>query len=226
MPDALLTAEPRTETGSRPAGRIRREGRVPAVVYGLGTDTLSVTVPARELQHILSGASGMNTVITLKVEGTDQLALARQIQRHPVKGTLMHVDFVRVRADQAIAAEVPVHLVGEAEGAKLGGLLEQSLFTISVEALPAAVPASIEYDVTSLQMSDQVHVRDLVVPADVTITNDPDDLVVQVAVPRGVEAEEAAEGEEVEGEGAAAADSAPMAIGQAQSELVVRRSSG
>ena len=207
MPDALLTAEPRIEMGTRPAGRLRRQGRVPAVVYGLGTDTLSVTVPARELQHILSGASGANTVITLKVEGSDQLALARQIQRHPVKGTLLHVDFVRVRADQAIAAEVPVHLVGEAEGAKIGGLLEQTLFTISVEALPASVPASIEYDVTALQMGDQVHVRDLVVPGDVTITVDPDELVVQVAVPRGIDAEEeAAEGEAVEGEAAPAAE--------------------
>src|SRR5512139_2612209 len=94
--ETMLTARPRTEIGSAPAGRIRREGLVPAVVYGLGTETLSVSVSARELQHILSGASGANSLITLRLDGGEQLALARQIQRHPVKGTLTHVDFIRV----------------------------------------------------------------------------------------------------------------------------------
>ena len=209
MPDATLTANPRNETGSRPAGRLRREGLVPAVVYGLGSETMSVTVPARELQHILSGGSGANTVITLQIGSDTQLALARQIQRNPVKGTLLHVDFVRIRADVKVAAEVPLHLEGEAEGVKNGGLLEQMVFAISVEALPADVPPAITLDVSALDMGDQVHVRDLVVPASVTITLDPDDLVVQVVQPRGMdlgEEAEAAEGEEgAEGEAAPAA---------------------
>ena len=89
------------------AGRLRRQGLVPAVVYGLGDENVPVTVVARELQHILSGGAGANTLITLRVDGADQLALARQIQRHPVKGALVHVDFVRVRADQTIAASTP-----------------------------------------------------------------------------------------------------------------------
>ena len=124
MPDdVVLQAEPRTERGSRPAGRLRRAGQVPAVVYGLGGDTLAVTVPARELDHIL--AHGVNTLITLKLDGDDQLALARQVQRHPTRGDLVHVDFVRVSTDVAIAAEVALHLVGEAVGVRDGGLLEQ-----------------------------------------------------------------------------------------------------
>jgi large subunit ribosomal protein L25 len=209
MPDAVLTANPRPETGSRPAGRLRREGLVPAVVYGLGSDTMSVTVAARELQHILSGGSGANTVITLKIGSETQLALARQIQRNPVKGTLVHVDFVRIRADVKVAAEVPLHLEGEAEGVKNGGLLEQMVFAISVEALPADVPPAVTLDVSALDMGDQVHVRDLVVPDSVTITLDPDDLVIQIVQPRGMdlgEEGEAAEGEEgAEGEGAPAA---------------------
>ena len=213
MPDALLTTNPRTETGSRPAGRLRRAGLVPAVVYGLGDETVSVTVSARDLQHILTGGSGANTVITLQIDGGTQLALARQIQRNPVKGTLLHVDFVRIRADVKVAAEVPLHLDGEAEGVKNGGLLEQLLFAISVEALPADVPPAIALDVSALDMGDQVHVSDLVVPASVTVTNDPEELVVQVVQPRGMdlpEEAEAAEGEEgVEGEeGAAAASGA------------------
>ena len=209
MPDATLTANPRNETGSRPAGRLRREGLVPAVVYGLGSETMSVTVPARELQHILSGGSGANTVITLQIGSDTQLALARQIQRNPMKGTLLHVDFVRIRADVKVAAEVPLHLEGEAEGVKNGGLLEQMIFAISVEALPADVPPAIALDVSALDMGDQVHVRDLAVPASVTITLDPDDLVVQIVPPRGMDLGEeavAAEGEEgAEGEAAPAA---------------------
>jgi large subunit ribosomal protein L25 len=218
MPDATLTAKPRTEKGSRPVGRLRRDGLVPGVVYGLGADTVSVTVGARELQHILGGASGANTVITLRIDGDggEQLALARQIQRHPVKGTLVHVDFVRIRADQTVTAEVPLHLEGEAEGVKNGGLLEQVLFAISVEALPADLPPAITLDVSALDVGDQVHVRDLQVPAAVTVTIDGDELVAQVVQPRGMdlgEEAEAAEGEEgaeaAEGEapaGAAAAE--------------------
>jgi large subunit ribosomal protein L25 len=214
MPDATLTAKPRSVKGSRPAGRLRREGLVPAVVYGLGADTVSVTVAARELQHILSGASGANTVITLQLDGDGggQLALARQIQRHPVKGTLLHVDFVRIRADQTVTAEVPLHLEGEAEGVKNGGLLEQALFSLSVEALPADLPPAITHDVSPLDIGGQVHVRDLDVPATVTVTTDADELVVQVVQPRGLdlpEEGEAAEGEEgaegAEGEAAAPA---------------------
>jgi large subunit ribosomal protein L25 len=206
MPDAILTATPRSERGSRPAGRLRRAGLVPAVVYGLGAESMSVSVDARELQHILAGASGANTVITLKGTGDDQLALARQIQRHPVKGTLVHVDFVRIRADQTVTAEVPLHLEGEAEGVKNGGLLEQMLFAVSVEALPANIPPSIAHDVSALDIGDQIHVRDLALPATVTVTTDADELVAQVVQPRGMdlgEEEEVAEGEEgAEGEAA------------------------
>jgi large subunit ribosomal protein L25 len=206
MADVLLTAQPRTEMGTRPAGRIRRTGLVPAVVYGLGSDTISVTVPTRELQNILTGAAGANTVITLKLDGGDQLALARQIQRHPVKGTLLHVDFVRIRADQTVTADVPISIEGEPEGVKNGGLLEQNLFSVSVEALPANLPNSIGYDVSALDIGDQVHVSDLAVPANVTIVTEAEELVVQVVQPRGLDLgeEEAAEGEgEGEGEGEA-----------------------
>src|SRR5262249_36627255 len=137
---------------------------------------------------------------------------ARQIQRHPVKGNLVHVDFVRIRADQTVVAEVPVHLDGEAEGVRNGGLLEQNLFTVSVEALPANLPPSIVHDVSALDIGDQVHVSDLQAPGDVTIVTDADELVVQVVQPRGMDLGEeaaAAEGEEgaegaAEGEAAAA----------------------
>ncbi len=146
MADATLIAERRTEAGKGPAGRIRTKGLVPAIVYGLGADNVSVAVSQRELVHILSGGSGMNTLITLNIDGTEQLAIARELQRHPVRGNVIHVDFVRVRADQTIQAEIPVHLVGEAEGAVRGGVLEQLVHTLTVEAKPSDFPPSIEHD--------------------------------------------------------------------------------
>src|SRR4051794_11262979 len=164
MSEANLTAEARSETGKGAARRIRRSGLVPAVVYGLGADAQPVTVPARELQHILGGAAGTNTLITLRVNGSDQLALTREIQRDPLRGDLVHVDFVRVRADQTVTADVPLHLTGEAEGVGFGGLLEQSLFTLPIEARPADIPNAIEHDVSALVIGDQLRVGEISVP--------------------------------------------------------------
>ena len=203
MPDVIIQAQPRTKLGSRNAGRIRREGLLPATVYGLQSDTLSVTVSARELDHALHSASGANTLITLKMDGQDDaLALARQIQRHPTRNELVHVDFVRVRRDVGVAAEIPLNLEGEPPGAKEGGVLEQLFFTVTVEALPGNIPTEIVVDVSHLALGDQLHVADLPIPAGVTVQHEPDELVVQVSIPRGLsEEEEAAEGEEgVEGE--------------------------
>ena len=214
MVDVVLNAEMRSERGSRPAGRLRREGRVPAVVYGLGADPVTVTVPSRELGHILSGESGANTLIDLALDGDHQLTLARQIQRHPTRGELVHVDFVRIRRDQAVSAEVPVHLTGEAEGVKDGGLLEQLVFNVTVEAMPGNIPVAIEVDVSALAIGDQLHARDFALPDDVTTQLDDEAVVVQVAAPRVVvEGEvEGEEGVEPREEGAAApSDEGPAA---------------
>jgi large subunit ribosomal protein L25 len=203
MPDITLATEPRRELGSRPAGRLRRQGKVPAVVYGLGADTVSVTVPSRELQHILAGESGANTLITLDVDGESVLTLARQIHRHPTRGELVHVDFIRIRRDVAVSAEIPVHLLGEATGVRDGGLLEQLLFQLTVEAMPGNIPVSIEIDVSELAIGDQLRVEDIPLPAGVETQAEPDFVVAQVAAPRVVtEAEEGEEGEAAEGEAA------------------------
>jgi large subunit ribosomal protein L25 len=207
MSEARLTAELRRETGKGPAGRFRREGRLPAVVYGLGEGAQPVTVNARELQHILTGGAGANTLITLKVDGSEQLALPREIQRDPVRGSLVHVDFVRVRADQTVTADVPLHLTGDAEGVGMGGILEQALFTLTIEALPRDIPNAIEHDVTALNIGDQLRVSELSLPAGVATQVDGDELVAQVAAPRVAE-EEAVEGAEEGAEGEAAAEGA------------------
>jgi large subunit ribosomal protein L25 len=209
MADATLTAELRTAAGKGPAGRLRRQGLVPAVVYGLGQDSVPVSVSSRELAHILSGASGSNTLITLRVDGKEQLALARQIQRNPTKGTLVHVDFIRVRADQTIQAEIPVHLTGDAEGVSRGGVLEQLVHTLSVEAKPGDLPPSIEFDVSALEIGDEVRVRELVVARGVAVLQDGEDLVAHISAPRVAE-------EEVEAEAAAEGEGGEAAEGQAQ----------
>jgi large subunit ribosomal protein L25 len=204
MPDITLTAEKRTDFGSRPAGRYRRQGKTPAVVYGLGVDTLSVIVPARELSHILAGESGANTLINLDVEGERVLTLARQIHRHPTRGELLHVDFIRIRRDVAVSAEIPLHLVGEATGVRDGGLLEQLMFHLTVEAMPGNIPVAIEIDVSALAIGDQLHVSDLTLAEGVETQTDLETVVAQVAAPRVAteeeEAAEAAEGAEAEGE--------------------------
>ena len=206
MPDTKLAAEVRPEKGSRPAGRLRREGRLPGVVYGLGEESVAVTVNAHQLGTILSSKSGANTLITLQIDGRDQLALARQVQRDAVKGSLVHVDFVRVRADQTIQAEVRLDLQGEAEGVSNGGMLEQLMHTLTVEGKPGQLPNEIAHDVSALELGDQLHVGDIKVPAGIVVVNDTEELIATISMPRGLEAEEAAEGEEVEGEAAEGAE--------------------
>ena len=204
MADVVLHAEKREARGSRPAGRLRREGQVPAVVYGLGTDTVPVEVPARDLNHILTG--GANTLITLELDGDQALTLVRQVQRHATRGELLHVDFIRIRRDVAVAAEVPLHLEGEPVGVRDGGLLEQLIFQLAIEAKPEAIPHAITWDVSALEIGSQLHLSEIQLPDGVTATIDPETLVAQIAAPRVQEtAGEGAEGTETP----TAAESAP-----------------
>jgi large subunit ribosomal protein L25 len=201
VPDIVLAAVARSERGSRPAGRLRRAGQVPAVLYGLGNETLEVSVPSRELAHILAGEAGANTLIDLELDGETMLTLVRQIQRHPTRGDLVHVDFIRIRRDVAVSADVPLHLIGEPAGVRDGGLLEQLVFTITVEAMPGNIPVAFELDVSELNIGDQRHGSDIVIPSGVVSHLDQETVVAQVAAPRVVvEEEEEVEGEAAEGE--------------------------
>ena len=116
----------------------------------------------------------------------DQLVLTRQIDRHPVKTTLTHVDFIRVSADADVAAEVHLVITGAPEGVRLGGKLEQLMFSVGVSCRPDMMPNHIECDIAQLGLGDQLHVSDLVAPEGVSFTNAPNDLIVQVSVPRGL----------------------------------------
>ena len=166
-------------------------------------------MPARDLQHILAGESGANTLITLDVDGESVLTLARQIHRHPTRGELVHVDFIRISRDIAVSAEIPVHLLGEPTGVRDGGLLEQLLFNLTVEAMPGNIPVSIEIDVTALAIGDQLRVEDIPLPEGVVTHAETDFVIAQVAAPRlATEVEEGEEGELGEGEAGEGEDAA------------------
>jgi large subunit ribosomal protein L25 len=129
------------------------------------------------------------------------LTLAHQIHRHPTKGLLVHVDFVRIDRDVAVSAEIPIHAVGEAEGVKDGGLLEQLMFHLTVEAMPGNIPVALEIDVSELAIGDQLRVEEMSLPEGVSTQVEGDTVVVQVAAPRvAADVEEGEEGEAAEGE--------------------------
>jgi large subunit ribosomal protein L25 len=209
MDQVTLVAERGRGVGKGFARRLRRTGKVPAIVYGLNSEPVSISVPDRELGHILHGPGGINTLIDLEIDGSKgELVLARQVQRHPVRHSLVHVDFVRVRRDTAISAEVPLHLVGDPPGVKDGGVLDQERFSLTVEAKPGEIPAAIEVDVSQLEMGGHIRLSEITLPPGVTTSVDPEELIAQVMVPRGMDLEEEAAATE-EGEGAEAGAETP-----------------
>jgi large subunit ribosomal protein L25 len=195
MAELKLTATKRDETGKGAARRARAAGRVPAILYGRGMDPVSLEVDRREFVTALKTDAGMNVLLDIEVDGTNTLALTRELQRDPVRGTLLHADFVKVDRTQAIEVEVPVHLVGEAQGTKEGGALENPLFSVHVRTLPGNVPEAVEGDVSAMNIGDTLRVADLRVPTDVEILNDPDSVVASIAAPISEEELEAMEAE-------------------------------
>ena len=208
MAEVTLIAEPGRPTGSAPARRLRSAGRIPAVVYGHGIEGISVSIDGRDLRHALSGESGTNQLLELRIGSDTHLALARVLQRHPVRHTVTHVDFQIVRRDEIISADVPILLVGEAKTVEQEqGLIEQPLTALTVNATPARIPASIELDISDLKVGEGIRVGDIPLPEGVT-TDMPEDEIVVIASISRVAAEVAeAAAEEAAAEGAEAAAS-------------------
>jgi large subunit ribosomal protein L25 len=214
MAEVVLAAEVGRPLGRRAVRRLRREGKVPGVIYGHGTDPLPVAVAARDLRVALTGEAGLNQLLSLNTGSATYLTLAREMQRHPVAQTVTHVDFVIVRRDEVISADVPIVLVGEAIEVHHGdGLVEQQMFALPINALPADIPSSLEADVSELVIGGQVRVSDLTLPPGVTTDLDPDTTVVVGQPPRVVVEEEPSE-EAEEGAEAAAEAGEPAADGQ------------
>ncbi len=198
MDEISLVAEPRRARGSPATRRLRLGGRVPAVVYGHGVTPIPVSVDERALHGALSTEAGANALIDLTIGKTHHLALARELQRHPVHQTVAHVDFIVVRRDEIVSAEVPVTLVGEALAvSRAGGTVEQLLLSVDVRAKPADIPRSFEVEITDLDIGEAIRLSSVVIPPGVTLETDPDSPVVAGHAAR-VEAVEVPAEEEAE----------------------------
>ena len=204
MPEVRIVAEPRTEFGKGAARRVRRAGRVPAIVYGHGTETRHVTLPGHQLLMPLKTPNVLIEVDGLS--GRPQLTLPKAVQRDPIRGSIEHVDLIMVRVGEKVTVEVPVQVTGEVEP---GGLLDQQMVRLAVEAEATAIPQGIEVNVEGMEIGAAVHAGDLTLPQGVTLAAEPEALVLHVLAAPTAEQIEAELGE------VPAAEEAPEAVPEA-----------
>jgi large subunit ribosomal protein L25 len=198
-----LVAEVREGKGKGVARKLRAAGRIPAVLYGRGKESRSLTLDPHALERLLRASdAGMNTLIDLRVAGSEaknQVVLVKELQRDPVRGVPLHADLYQVDLETSIDVSVPIHLVGRPQGVELNdGILDHSLRELEVACLPRAIPESFEVDVSALEIGDSIHVRDLALPEGVELRSDADLSVASVVAARVAEEETPVEGE-VEG---------------------------
>jgi large subunit ribosomal protein L25 len=202
VPEVRIEAEPRTEFGKGASRRTRRAGRVPAVMYGHGAENRHFTLPEHDLMIALKTP---NVLIRLEGIGRATLALPKAVQRDAIKGDIEHVDMIEVRSGEKVTVEIPVRVSGDVFP---GGLLNQQLVQIAVEAEATHLPDGVDVDVEGMEIGTTVHAGDIALPDGTTLVTDPEALVLHVlgaqAVDLGESEGEAAEGETVEGEGAQA----------------------
>jgi large subunit ribosomal protein L25 len=221
MSETILVADSGRQTGSAHARRLRTEDSIPAVVYGMGMEPLSISVVRRDLRKALSGTAGMNTILDLSVDGTVYPTIIKEVQRHPVRRNVAHVDFIQIDLDAELTVSVPVRLEGEAKDVIANnGLVDLSMNEIEVVTTPRNIPDEIVINVTDMTMDTTITLGEIPLPAGVTATADDELPVVTVLTMRtplldeeDAAAAEAAEGEEalegVEGEaGESAGDDA------------------
>ena len=224
-----VTERDAEQLGSRRVRRLRKDGLVPGVLYGKG-HARAIVVGERDLRSALTGRSGLHAIIDVVIEGqtTPHHAVLKDFQRHPIRGTVTHVDFHEVRLDRPIQATVNVQFVGESPGAKQGGVVQQVTRELRVEALPTAIPEHIEADISALEVGDTVRVADLEAIEGVAYLDDPETVLANCSIPRGItelEEAEAAEGEEgeegevaAEGEGGETSAEAPAEGSESDAE--------
>jgi len=211
-----FNATAREKGGKGAARQLRARGQVPAVISGHGREPMSLSLNARDLDKLLGHIQAESTVIEVTVEGHTAKTLIREIQRHPIKRQILHVDFQALVAGEKVVVSIPIVLTGTAEGVKLeGGVLEQPLRELEIEVDPANIPDHVELDVTNMMIGDSLHVSDLKVPEGVEIQDDPETSVAVLAAPRAViEETPAAEGVE----GAVEGTAEPEVIGKGPSD--------
>jgi large subunit ribosomal protein L25 len=217
-----LAVAPREPAGSRATRRLRREGKVPGIVYGGGEDPVAFEVDARELRLALAHAGA---VLDLSIgDGRSAPVVLKELSRHPVSGDTLHIDLLRVRLDQAIQATVVLELTGvdSAPGVREGGVLEQVTREVTVEALPTEIPDTIQHDVSEMRIGDTLTLEAVQPPTGVTLVDDPETVVATLTPPR-LQVEEEPEIEEEtevvgEGEAAPAAEAEPAGEGGGEAE--------
>ena len=208
MATARLSASPRQSTGKGNARKLRASGQVPAVVYGHAREPQALALPAREIERLLETVSAASTVIELAVDGKMARTLIREVQRHPYRREILHVDFQELVAGEKVTVNVPIVLAGTPEGVKAGGIVDQVLRELEIEVDPVNMPNHIDVDISHLTIGHSIHVSELRIPDGVTVLDDPEATVVVLGAPRaetpaaGVEAVEEAPAEpEVIGRG-------------------------
>lgn len=217
MAEIILHATSRPPQGTRPARRLRAEGKVPGVVYGLGGDPVTLTVDWRELRAALVTEQGLNAIINLELDGERTPTLVKEIQRHKVRRDVLHVDFIRVDLNKTVDVEVAVHLEGEAEAVTAeNGVVDQVLTALLITAKPADIPAQLTVDISGLEIGHALRVADIELPAGVTTSVDPEEAVVTAS--HGISEEELeASVAEVAGEPEEGAEEAEAAEGEGES---------
>ncbi len=201
---ATLSAEVGRQTGSSASRRLRAADRIPGVLYGHGMEPVTLSVARRDLRVAISGPAGQNTILTLAVDGKSYNAVIKEMQRHPVRRNVSHIDFVQINLSEEITMQVPVHLTGTAKAVlSAGGLVDPAVDTLEVRTTPANVPNEILIDITDMTPEQVIRLSDVVLPKGVVATGDPDMPVVTVMISRAAtEAANAAAG----GESTPAAD--------------------
>jgi large subunit ribosomal protein L25 len=198
VPEVRIEAEPRTEFGKGPSRRIRRAGRVPGVMYGHGAESRHFTLPEHDLMIALKTP---NALIRLEGLGKATLALPKAVQRDAIRGDIEHVDLIEVRSGEKVTVEIQVRVTGNVFP---GGLLDQQLVQIAVEAEATHLPNGVDVDVEGMEIGTSVHASDIALPAGTTLVTDPEALVLHVLGAQAVDLGEAAEAEAAEGEAAEA----------------------
>ncbi len=207
MEKPVLNAEVRERTGKEVARKLRTKGLIPAVFYGPRSESVALMVDPKELSKTLKTEAGENVIIDLTIrkgqETLQKTVMIKEVQKHPLQQRMLHADFYEVSMEQMVTVEVPVHLLGKAEGVKAGGILDQVLRTIQIQCLPGDIPRSIDVNVDALMIGDSVHVREVQLEKGKILT-DPNFAIASVVPPaaEAKPAEEAApeEGAEVEAE--------------------------
>jgi large subunit ribosomal protein L25 len=185
MANASLSAAPRTGVGKGVARSLRREGRIPGVVYGRAREPLALSLDARELERLLGHINAETTVIDLAVDGGNTRTLIREIQRHPLQRNVIHVDFYELVAGEKVTVNVPIVLTGIPAGVRLsGGIMTQVLQELECTVDPANIPNRIEFDVTEVTIGHSLHVSDLQIPDGVEVGNDASETVMIVSAPK------------------------------------------